>query len=147
MQQYFCRKPIWLLLFMKQHHWWLCVEQNLMLHWDRGKEVGWEWLTLIWLTQTSNVHQDWRFNWTHPLNPSFNRRLMCDRTFRDKNTTPADQPSCNSTTFPVNGVRYSSLRKNQSLYISLMQLMHSAGTLFVVVHKPLLMSHMLMESV
>ena len=44
--------------------------------------------------------------WNHPSNPSFNRRL-CDRTSRDINTDPDDQPSCNSTIFPINGVRYS----------------------------------------
>ena len=83
--------------------------------------------------------------WNHPSNPSFNRRL-CDRTSRDINTDPDDQPSCNSTIFPINGVRYSRIVE-RSKPISFTQLMHSVGTPSVVVHKPLLMSHMLMESV
>ncbi len=44
--------------------------------------------------------------WTHPFNASFSRRL-CDRTSRSWITVRDDYPSCNSTIFPVNGVRYS----------------------------------------
>ena len=71
-----------------------------------GKRGGWMRVANIDMTNPSQQCPPGLETWNHPSNPSFNRHL-CDRTSRDTNTDPDDQPSCNSTIFPINGVQYS----------------------------------------
>ena len=71
-----------------------------------GREGGWMRVANIDMTDPNQQCPQGLELWTHPLNPSFSRRL-CDRTSRSWITDRNDYPSCNSTIFPVNGVRYS----------------------------------------
>ena len=70
-----------------------------------GRSGGWMRVANVDMTDPRQQCPAGLQTWNHPFNTSFNRRL-CDRTPR--NTLVVDDyPSCNSTIFPVNGVRYS----------------------------------------
>ena len=71
-----------------------------------GSEGGWMRVANIDMTDPNQQCPLGLDIWTHPLNPSFSRRL-CDCTSRSWITDEEDYPSCNSTIFPINGVRYS----------------------------------------
>ena len=71
-----------------------------------GQKGGWMRVANIDMTNPNQQCPPGLENWIHPNNASFNHRL-CDRTSRDWITNANDYPSCNSTTFPVDGVQYS----------------------------------------
>ena len=70
-----------------------------------GRTRGWMRVANIDMTDPNQQCPPGLQTWTHPYNTTFNRRL-CDRTERPPGN-PNQYPSCNSTTFPVNGVQYS----------------------------------------
>lgn len=70
-----------------------------------GRSGGWMRVANIDMTDPRQQCPAGLQIWNHPFNTSFNRRL-CDRTPRNPLVID-DHPSCNSTIFTVNGIRYS----------------------------------------